>query len=105
MKILFTGFNGFNNTSKVIIDRINNDKLFAERIERISNNALEWISKLVEIRNNTLKEINDFSVKISKCKTLNELDNEILDLGQKNRETQNQIKTQIDEMTEKIKEK
>ena len=27
MKILFIGFNGFNNTSKVIIDKINNDKL------------------------------------------------------------------------------
>ncbi len=27
MKILFTSFNGFNNTFRVIIDLVNNDKL------------------------------------------------------------------------------
>ena len=38
MKILFTGFNGFNNTSKVIIDKINNDKLlFNNSYKEIDN--------------------------------------------------------------------
>ena len=38
MKILFTGFNGFNNTSKVIIDKINNDKLlFNNSYKKIDN--------------------------------------------------------------------
>ena len=38
MKILFTCFNGFNNTSKVIIDKINNDKLlFNNSYKEIDN--------------------------------------------------------------------
>ena len=38
MKILFTGFKGFNNTSKVIIDKINNDKLlFNNSYKEIDN--------------------------------------------------------------------
>ena len=38
MKILFTGFNGFNNTSKVIIDKINNYKLlFNNSYKEIDN--------------------------------------------------------------------
>ena len=38
MKILFTGFNGFNNTSKVIIVKINNDKLlFNNSYKEIDN--------------------------------------------------------------------
>lgn len=40
MKILFTGFNGFNNTSKVIIDKINNDKL-------LFNNSYKEIDNLL----------------------------------------------------------
>lgn len=41
MKILFTGFNGFNNTSKVIIDKTNNDKL-------IFNNSYKEIDKQLD---------------------------------------------------------
>lgn len=38
MKILFTGFNGFNNISKVKIDKINNDKLlFNNSYKEIDN--------------------------------------------------------------------
>ena len=38
MKIFFTGFNGFNNTSKVIIVKINNDKLlFNNSYKEIDN--------------------------------------------------------------------
>ena len=47
MKILFTGFNGFNNTSKVIIDKINNDKLL------FNNSYKEIDSQLVDV---SLKE-------------------------------------------------
>lgn len=43
MKILFTGFNGFNNTSKVIIDKINNDKLL------FNNSYKEIDSQLVDV--------------------------------------------------------
>ena len=43
MKILFTGFNGFNNTSKVIIDKINNDKLL------LNNSYKEIDNQLVNI--------------------------------------------------------
>ena len=42
MKILFTGFNGFNNTSKVIIDKINNDKLlFNNSYKEIDNQLVD----------------------------------------------------------------
>ena len=40
MKILFTGFNGFNNTSKVIIDKINNDKLLYNNSYKEIDNQL-----------------------------------------------------------------
>ena len=42
MKILFTGFNGFNNTSKVIINKINNDKLlFNNSYKEIDNQLVD----------------------------------------------------------------
>ena len=42
MKILFIGFNGFNNTSKVIIDKINNDKvLFNNSYKEIDNQLVD----------------------------------------------------------------
>ena len=40
MKILFTGFNGFNNTSKEIIDKINNDKLLLNNSYKEIDNQL-----------------------------------------------------------------
>ena len=47
MKILFTGFNGFNNTSKVIIDKINNDKLlFNNSYKEIDNQLLRDIKQV-----------------------------------------------------------
>jgi len=44
MKILFTGFNGFNNTSKVIIDKINNDKLLFNNSYKEIDNQLADIN-------------------------------------------------------------
>ena len=47
MKILFTCFNGFNNTSKVIIDKINNDKL-------LFNNSYKDID--IQLANSNVEE-------------------------------------------------
>ncbi len=44
MKILFTAFNGFNNTSKIIIDRINNDKILFNNAFREIDNQLANIN-------------------------------------------------------------
>ena len=43
MKILFTGFNGFNNISKVIVDKIKNEKLL------FNNSYKEIDAQLVDI--------------------------------------------------------
>ena len=40
MKILYTGFIGFNNTFKAIIDRINNDKLLLSNSYKEIDNQL-----------------------------------------------------------------
>jgi len=44
MKILFTGFNGYNNISKAIIDRINNDKLLFNNSYKEIDNQLANIN-------------------------------------------------------------
>lgn len=44
MKVLFTGFNGFNNISKIIIDRINNDKLLFNNSYKEIDNQLANIN-------------------------------------------------------------
>lgn len=42
MKVLFTGFNGFNNSSKAIIDKINMDKLlFNNSYKEIDNQLVD----------------------------------------------------------------
>ena len=71
MKILFTGFKGFNNTSKVIIDKINNDKLLFNNsykdidIQLANSNVEEYdLIKMLGLRSNLKKsirvEINSF---------------------------------------------
>ena len=71
MKILFTCFNGFNNTSKVIIDKINNDKLLFNNsykdidIQLANSNVEEYdLIIMLGLRSNLKKsirvEINSF---------------------------------------------
>ena len=64
MKILFTGFNGFNNTSKVIIDKINNDKLLFNNSYKEIDNQLVNINVedyeliiMLGLRNNLKRSI------------------------------------------------
>ena len=64
MKILFTGFNGYNNTSKVIIDRIDNDKIlfnnsYEEIDKELSNINIEAydLITMLGLRNNLKKSI------------------------------------------------
>lgn len=44
MKVLFTGFNGFNNSSKAIIDKINMDKLLFNNSYKEIDNQLADIN-------------------------------------------------------------
>ena len=64
MKILFTCFNGFNNTSKVIIDKINNDKLLFNNSYKEIDNQLVNINVedyeliiMLGLRNNLKRSI------------------------------------------------
>lgn len=55
MKILFTGFNGHNNPSKVIVDRTNHDKLlfnnsYKEIDNQLVNSNVEEYDLIIMLR-------------------------------------------------------
>ena len=64
MKVLFTGFNGFNNTSKEIIDRINDDKILFNNSYKEIDEHLDYVNIeeydliiMLGLRNNLKKSI------------------------------------------------
>lgn len=85
--ILFTS-----NEYKEAIDISSNDDAFSQKIKLITNNAIDWIRNIAELRNKAIEELRQEKLKIDTCKSIAEIEN--LEEGFNNKLNKAQLEAQ-----------